>query len=235
MRTYYFILFCLVGFHVSAQERPWPPKGWADSSIFYGGKNLPPGQNLKGVLTLKNGDSLVGYIRLDIPHYPFRHNGCWLLPKDTYTPIWINVQKIRNLRLQAASLGRSITEIYTLPIDHPKHAFWRLIAKKGTVAIYDRSEGIFSHESSWATWKNHRIWDVAADEFNDDMLLMSKGDPIKIYGNYRIYQFRDRPAELILKFINDRYHKSFKLADFKTRMDMINYVLDAENARLAAS
>lgn len=231
MRTYYFILFYLVGFHVSAQEKPWPPRGWADTSVFYGRKNLPPGQNLKGVVTLKNRDSLIGYIRLYIPHYPWGRNGCWLLPKNTYIPIWINVQKIKKISVETASLGRSVTEIYTLPIEHPKNAFWRLIAKKGAVSIYDRSEGIFSHESRWIIWNEYRDINIAADEFNEDMFIISNTDLIKIYGSYGLYKFRDRPAELILKFINDRYHKSFKLADFKTRMDMINYVLDAENAK----
>jgi hypothetical protein len=34
---------------------------------------------------------------------------------------------------------------------------------------------------------------------------------------------------LLLKFINSHYHQSFKITDFKTGMDMIDYILDEEN------
>ena len=93
---------------------------------------------------------------------------------------------------------------------------------------------MFSHESRWTTWNNYRNINIAADEFNEDLFMISNTDPVKIYGSYGLYKVRDRPAELILKFINDRYHKSFKLADFKTRMDMINYILDKETSVTAA-
>jgi hypothetical protein len=129
-------------------------KEWADTSVFYGGKNISLSQNLRGVMLLKNGDSLNGYIQFDIKHFPQEHrlNGCWLLPENKNTPIWVNVQKITKIKVEAASfLGRSFTETYTLPINRPKYSFWRLIGKKGVVAIYDRSMGVFSHESGAAS------------------------------------------------------------------------------------
>ena len=95
--------------------------------------------------------------------------------------------------------------------------------------------GIFSHESRWATWNKYRDINIAADEFNEDMFMISNGEPIKIYGTFGFYRHRDRASELILKFIKDRYQQSPKLTDFRTKMDIIDYVLQAENTRLDAA
>ena len=218
-----------------AQGKSWPPTYWADTSVFYGGKNLSPAQNLKGDMVLKNGDSLNGYLCINHRALFWRSNGCWLLQENENTPILIKPQKIRNIRVEAASFGSGFTDIFILPINNPKNAFWRLIAKKGAVAIYDKSMGIFSHESRWATWNKYRGLNIAADEFNDDMFMISNGVPIKIYGAFGFHRHRDRAAELILKFVKDRYHQSIKLTDFKTKMDMIDYVLREENTRLNAA
>jgi len=51
---------------------------------------------------------------------------------------------------------------------------------------------------------------------------------IKIYES----QVKPTPAnrnQLLLKFINSQYHQSFKMEDFKTGMEMIDYILGEEN------
>lgn len=144
----------------------------------------------------------------------------------------IKPDSIRSIRVAAASFGSAFTDIFTLPVDHPKNAFWRLIAKKEKVAIYDRSMGIFSHESRQAISKKSRGYNMSADEFNENMYMISNGEVIKIYGTFAFHRHRDPPEELILKFIKERFRQSFEPTDFKTRMEMIDFVLQAENNRL---
>jgi len=225
------IVVVWVSTNVSAQKRPWPPAWWADTTVFYGGKNLSPAQNLKGYIVFKNGDSLDGYVRFKRKPVVWKTTGGWFLSRNKDTPSRFRFSEIKNIRVEAGCFGRRFTDLFTLPINHPKNAFWRLIAKKGTAAIYDRSMGIFSHESSWRVWDKYLAVDLAADEFNEYMYLVNNGEVIKIYGTFKIREHRDMPAELILQFINKRYRTNFSAGHFQDAWAMIGFILDRESGR----
>jgi hypothetical protein len=229
------MLFILFSLSVPAQDSSWPSAGSMDSTVFYGTKNVSPRQYLKGYVILKNGDSLTGYMTFAFHTFLMRHNRCILLQRNNDAANWISPQKIAHIKVEAASFNRGFSTLYSLPINHPKNAFWRLIADSGAVAIYDRNLGIFSHLGRWEIWQKYLQVNMSADEFNENLYMISNGVPIKIYGSYGIYKARDRPAELIVQFINERYHQSFKTTDFKTKMDMIVLILQKENNLLEAT
>ena len=93
-----------------------------------------------------------------------------------------------------------------------KDRLWRLIAQKGNISIYDLSV-------------NSNV-----NDFGTPMLL-KKGEKItKMYGSLTWPELTNK-NQLILNFINSRYHKSFKPQDFKTGMGMIYYILEEENKK----
>jgi len=230
-RADFCILLLLSGINAAAQNKPWPPPGWADTSINYGGRYVPPRQIVKGYMVLNSGDSLTGYMNLNSWTW-FGSKGCDILEPGKFSTRFISARKIKYIRADIASLGRKETELATLNIRHPHHAFWRLIGQRGEISIYDRSTGIFSHlPGNEVTIL--RLGDTSADAFNEYMYMVTKAGLVKIYGQFR-WRYnsslvRNHSLKLLIKFINRRYHQALKVTDFASGMAMINYILDKEN------
>jgi hypothetical protein len=230
-RADFCILLLLPYMNAAAQNKVWPPPGWADTSIFYGSKHLPPRQNVKGYMILYSGDSLTGYMNLNSSTW-FGIKGCEILEPGKFSSRFIFAKKIKYIRADIGSLGHKETELVTLDVRHSHQAFWRLIGQRGEISIYDRSTGIFWHTSDEVLTK-YRFDNFHADAFNEYMYMVTETGPVKIYGKFgwglNSAFVRNHSLELLIKFINRRYHQAFKVKDFASGMAMINYILDKEN------
>jgi hypothetical protein len=221
----FWLLLVLLHVNATAQSKSWPPADWLDTSIHYGNIHRPSIQMVKGYMVLKSGDSLTGYMYL----YPYQfYKGCYILEPGKFSARLIRVKKIRYIVADIASLGHNETKLVTSDIRHPHRAFWRLIGKKGEISIYDLSMGIFSHLSSQELTKKF-LYNLSADTFNDDMYMVTKEGTINIYRSVISWGAGDRSLDLLIKFINRRYHQAFKKTDFASGMAMVNYILDREN------
>ncbi|HEY1871340.1 MAG TPA: hypothetical protein VGG71_09790 [Chitinophagaceae bacterium] len=208
---------------VGAQNNVWPPKVWSDTAAAVGtNPHFAAHQSLKASVLLKNGDSLSGYISLD-------PTSCLLLQTGKFDAKWISSKEIKYIIADVSSFGNAPTELYTLNISNPKNAFWRLIKKQGSVEIYDQSIGIFSNDP-----EKLRVVNGWANNFNEYMYLLIDGNPTRIYSKFSwssgtFYRVKNKSSELLLKFINKRYHQDFKEGDFKTGLDMVDFILYKEN------
>jgi hypothetical protein len=89
------------------------------------------------------------------------------------------------------------------------NTLWRLRKGKNSVAILDNS--IFQYfQQKYAPPK---------------MILVSNGQITDMYSVVGGFLHDNRTRSLLLKFINKRYTKTFKKADFKTEDDLIDYIL----------
>jgi len=181
----------------------WPPKEWTDS-VYY--KRTRAGwistRNFYGNILLKNGDSLSScYIR------PWFYD-CDVLADNKFQSIKILDTEIKYMRVPAPLFDKGYMEMSSVY----GSTLLRLIRQKGEARIYDYS------------------YDTNPSVFGSPMLLVvDKNKPLKIYGN-SLWP-RKNTKNLILKFVNTRYHQSFKQNDFKTEMDMLDYILDRENEK----
>ena len=200
-----FLLFCLI-LNTSngvAQDINWPPKEWKDSVYvrYFKGSKFID-RNFYGKIVLTNGDTLRGIIRVT-------GLGCMFLESGKFESMLITVNDINYiLGYNVVSLGQNFYMLKKLP---KRRDLYRLVAQKGNVAIYDLQPD-----------------DFKLNNLGAPMLLVTPKRSIrKIYGGF---WFANK-HKLILKFINKRFHQSFKESDFKTEMDMIDYILDEENKR----
>jgi hypothetical protein len=70
------------------------------------------------------------------------------------------------------------------------------------------------------------------DEFNDNMFLVDGEHWINIYhGATGFWERKNISNKLILEFINKRYKLNLHQSDFKSGMDMIDFILDKENQK----
>jgi hypothetical protein len=73
-----------------------------------------------------------------------------------------------------------------------------------------------------------------ASQFNEHMVMMVGAIPLTIYGRFKSRSIvgiikKNQSQSLIIKFINNRYQQNFTIKDFKSGMDMIDYILDHES------
>jgi hypothetical protein len=67
------------------------------------------------------------------------------------------------------------------------------------------------------------------------MFVFNKTKKILIYGNLNyFYPYRNRSDEFILKFINKRYQLTLHQSDFKSGMDMFDFIMDKEGKQVIA-
>lgn len=92
---------------------------------------------------------------------------------------------------------------------------YRLVAEKGHVKIYDN----FLHIGSW----------------KNKTLLVKPKDTIQLFGWFAFFIHFGNKRPLLLRFINRRYHVELREKDFTTKQDLIQYILDKENALLLTS
>jgi hypothetical protein len=209
--------------NVRAQDKRWPPANWSDTTVHDPGMHKVYTQSLKGFAVLNNGGKITGYMSLS-------PSSSLMLISGKYEATVVPSKNIKYIKADISTLGRNFTELYTLNIKQPSNSFWRLIERKGNVSIYDWSRGIFTDDQD----KIRRESNISANEFNENMVLIKapNGEPIRIYGKFSwispMLQNKNPSKELILKFINSRYHQTFKGNDFKADMDLIDYILDKE-------
>jgi hypothetical protein len=155
---------------------------------------------------LKDGDTLQGIIRTT-------GFGCMFLENGKFKAVFVPVENINYVfGDDVVSLGRNF---YVLKKFDNHRDLYRLVEQKGNIAIYDLPPNDFKLYT-----------------FGAPMFFVIEGKlRVEIYGGLCLAN----KDELILKFINKHYHQSFKESDFKTGMDMIEYILDKENEKEGSS
>jgi hypothetical protein len=143
---------------------------------------------------------------------------------------YIKPRDIAKVEVQIYSLGREPVELFTMNYRHMRGVFWRLIESKGKFTVFDRSEGLFSEPSSIVEVNNS-----SKNGFNEFMYIVSTDNHVeKIYGRFSIFSglflVENKAREKLLKYINRKYKKQFKETDFKTEMEMVDYILTQENS-----
>lgn len=188
-----------------------------DTSVHRGRHGQPSTQTLKGYIVLLNSDTLRGYF--SIRYYP-GHAHCLFWNNGNSKPYYITQKKIKLIRADVESPGRNFTEIVVLKSKKRSRKFWRIIAEKGGIIICDQSFGVFTNESIQGTSKN---------EFNNNMFLVKGENWINIYhGVSGFWEQENISKQFILEFINKRYHLTLNQSDFKSGMEMIDFILNEE-------
>jgi hypothetical protein len=194
--------------HVLGQSAPWPPADWQDTSVQYktNGRGVHFSyRNFKGRMVLNTGDTLSGYLRLYGSH-------CFLLQQGQTVPADKSPADIKLILADYGPLTVTLVNLHRYSLGR---YFWRVLAKKGNVTIYDAM--------------NRNEWNYANDlnRLGTSMVLYTGSRRIKLYGE--LSEFSYHPEKRLLEFINKHYQQSFQQQDFKTNRDMISYILDQEN------
>jgi len=218
------ILFVLFdsSFQSKCQGVNWPPVEWRDTIAVPPYYHRPPHQTLRGYILFMNGDSATGMIRI-----PYNSSNFILLTTNEFQAKRFRVKSARYIHEYVPSLGRDYADLFTFDINHMRNRFWRLIKKKDSISIYDKSTGIFTDRRMSEN-------NISASLFNEQMVMMVGSNPIKIYGKFRTGAIfglnkKNKSESLIVKFINSRYQQNFTIQDFKSGMGMIDYILDHES------
>jgi hypothetical protein len=222
MRTLFFSVLFGVAIPSEGQGSNWPPGDWRDSIATHASGHNPPYQSFRSYVLFRNGDTAEGMVRI-------RYDNFWgaFLRKGEFRDQTFLVKNVRYIKAHVPSMGSDYAELFTFDIKHMRRRFWRLIKKRHSISIFDRSTGIFTdgriHQNN--TW---------ASLFNEHMVMMVGVKPIEIYGRFKSHNIvgiikKDQSESLILKFINNRYQQNFTIQDFKSAMDMIDYILDHEH------
>jgi hypothetical protein len=191
-----------------------------DSTVHSGYKILPY-QFLNGYIVLVKGDTVRGYFSIRSQYSYTTFNYCLFWGSQNPVPIKIATKDIKYIRADIESLGRHYAEI----IVHKK-GYWRVIKEKGGIIIYDGSAGIFSDKPLY------HIVNCSKYEFNDNMFLVDGEHWINIYHNAGgFWEGRNISNKLILEFINKRYKLNLNQSDFKSGMEMVDFILDRENQK----
>jgi hypothetical protein len=216
MKITFFINVTCIFLVFIADAQPSLQSNWPLRSAAYerGSTSYNNAPVLKGFILMKNGDTLKGKIKLIISTgkppsryaFPFLQDG-----KNGADDIqYIGVNSVNYFRVFNDSVNNTFTDIVNVD-----NRFWRLLGKKNRVAVYEEtiSTSMFL--------------------FNRDgrVMFVSENKPVIITSSFStmLHGWHIYPA--IINFINKRYHKSFKENDFKTGMDMIDYILNNENEK----
>jgi len=81
-------------------------------------------------------------------------------------------------------------------------------------------------------YNDHWLWSLIGRKGNVAIYDLSYNLRLNHFGTRMVLKENKKIIKIhhgLLNFINARYHKSFKNDDFKTGMDMIDYVLTEEN------
>ncbi len=156
-------------------------------------------------ITTNYYDTIEGYTKMDIPYdFPIIPKGVAWLKKNVRN---IPIDEVTYMRVYDYDFNSHFYEFRRISYYH----LYRLVAEKGDIKIYDN----FLHIRSW---KNRT-------------LLVKPKDTIQLFGWFAFISHFGNQRPLLLKFINKRYPIKLREKDFKTKQDMIQYILDKESAR----
>ena len=187
-----------------------------------------------GVVNLKSGDTFTGLISFykpvgryfDVAVLPdsgvlqgyllqFYGNKTGALRNSTDGKI-----DVSNFRIYQDSINKNCySDFVHLPDYNKAPNFWRILGKIDNVEVVDKVR-FRSHLHS-------NDWKSFAYLGRRKMLLITKDGYAQIY---RRILFRN-VNKSICRFINKRYHTSFRKTNFKSTGAMIDYILDKENEK----
>jgi len=171
-------------------------------------------EHFKGTIYLLNGDSLKGEVLL----YPVSRDGLVIkanfvgFSKNPYSAIhnhylvkWMRPIEIKNIEIELPQQSATIKYEY-LPY---KKGLCRLLRKNDSVSIY--SDMIVP---GW-------VEKYAPKQ----IILQSRKDTLKMYSSLSWFFHNSKTKTLLRKFINIRYHTSFKKSDFTDESEELDYIL----------
>lgn len=198
------LLLVLFRLTVPAQGRPWP--------VNYGYTPMQRSPPLRGFIVLTNVDTLKGYyvdtlqgyikVFAFFPYYPF-------LDTATNKVQDIYFTDIRSMRIYYNSPDDYSFKGYTDFVNlGDKNFLWRLDGKKKDVAIYDDMLHLGKHH----------------------LIMITPKATIAIYKGVQWYSHYDKIVPLLIRFINQRYKTTMSEGNFKSIPEIIDYILDQEQA-----
>jgi hypothetical protein len=164
-------------------------------------RRSPP---IRGYIVLSNGDTLNGYIKVFafFDYYP-------ILDTATNKVQDIFFSDIGSMRIYFNSPFDYSFKGYTDYVNFgDRHFLWRLDWKKKDVAIYDDMLNIGMHH----------------------LIMVTPKARITIYKGRQWFSMYDKIDSQLIRFINERYKAGVSEGDFKSREDIIDYILDKEEA-----
>ena len=172
--------------------------------INYGYTPMRRSSPLKGFIVLTNGDTLKGYIKVFAfyAYYPILDTGTNKV-QDIY------FSDIGSMRVYFNSPYNNGPQGY---IDYvnlgDRHFLWRLDGKKKNVAIYDDMLRLGMHH----------------------LIMVTPKVRITLYKGRQWFEYYDKIDPLLIRFINERYKTGVSMGNFKSRKDIIDYILDKESS-----
>jgi hypothetical protein len=199
-------LAILTGCFLSEQRRldhMWPAK-------YEFGSPFQLASVQEGYILTKTGDTLRGYIKMVTLNYHFdKVADVPLLPfnkKGETDIIKVPLEDIDYVRIRLTH--HAIAEDY-MPIGP---AMWHILAEKDQIRV--------CHQP-WQNRSNDDVWEA------EELILVSGKERIEIPLSGPI----SSSTMAIRQFINNRYGKQFKKADFKSDQDMFTYIAEEEARR----
>jgi hypothetical protein len=168
--------------------------------INYGYTPMRRSPPLKGYLVLTSGDTLEGYIKV-FAFYAFYP----ILDTGTNRVQNIFFQNIASMRIYDSTPQGPYTDYVHLPNEN---FLWRLDGRKKDVAIYD---------------------DMLRPGVHHLIMLTPKAR-ITLYKGRQWFEYYDKIDPLLIRFINERYKTGVSDGNFKSRGEIIDYILDKENS-----
>lgn len=171
--------------------------------IKYGYRPMRRSPPIRGYIVLTNGDTLNGYIKIFAfyNYYPILDTAINKV-KD------IDWSNIRSMHIYGNdpydySFKGYIDFVHLLP---QENFLWRLDGKKQDVAIYDDMLVLGMHH----------------------LIMVTPRARIALYKGRQLYSYYDKIDPLLIRFINERYKTGISLENFKSREEIIDYILDKE-------
>jgi hypothetical protein len=163
-------------------------------------RRSPP---LKGFIVLHSGDTLKGYIKVFAFYdfYPILDTGTNKV-QDVY------FSDIGSMRIYNNGPDDYRFKGYTDYVNFgDRHFLWRLDGKKKDVAIYDDILHMGMHH----------------------LIMVTPKARITLYKGRQWFSDYDKIDPLLVRFINERYKTGVSVGNFKSREDIIDYILDKES------
>jgi hypothetical protein len=163
-------------------------------------RRSPP---IRGYIVLTSGDTLKGYLKVFAFHdfYPILDTGTNKV-QDIY------FSDIGSMRIYSNSPYDYSFKGY---IDYvnlgDNHFLWRLDGIKKDVAIYDDMLRLGMHH----------------------LIMITPKARITLYKGRQWFDNYDKIDPLLVRFINERYKTGVSVENFKSREDIIDYILDKES------
>jgi len=192
---------CSYGQKVTAQGRSWP--------VNYGYTPMRRSPPLKGFIVLHSGDTLKGYIKVFAFHdyYPILDTGTNKVQDIYFSDI--GSMRIYNNGPYNNGPYNNGPQGYTDYVNFgDRHFLWRLDWKKKDVAIYDDMLHMGMHR----------------------LIMVTPKARITLYKGRQWFEYYDKIDPLLIRFINERYKTGVSDGNFKSRGEIIDYILDKENS-----